>query len=127
MYRIRLSTSSGDGGCFLGSATTDILADMLHHLDYRSKGKWLGGRQFGQDFAIQLDGVGPGLVEVSHEPAVTVRILSYAGRNALNPQFGILPTFAFAISKGVLPRFLQTTNGHPKAVLGSTPKALGVS
>jgi hypothetical protein len=119
--------------CFLVVVVSiGILADMLHHLHDRSKGKRFVGRQLGQHFAIQLDirlvvVVVLVVEQLSHESAVTDRILSNAGRNALNPQFGIFPTFATTISKGVLPRLLQPTDGHSETVFGPAAKALGMS
>ena len=108
-----------------GSSLSATLAAavVFHHLDDRSKGKGLVGRQLRQDFAIQLEFR---LVVASHEMGVPPVVLPHSGLDALDPQLGPLPSFAASVPVGILPRLLEASNGDPKAVLAPSAKALGV-
>jgi hypothetical protein len=66
------------------------------------------------------------LLQRRHESTVIPTVLTGARLNAHDPQFPPLPSLLSSIAVGILPRLLYSTNGNAKAILGTTPIALGV-
>lgn len=96
---------------------------MLHHLDNRSKGKRFVGSKFCEYLPVEFNAR---VLVGTHELRITPRILSNSCLNPLNPKFRPFTTFPAAIAISVLPRFLQPTNCHSKAIFGTTSKTLGL-
>lgn len=71
------------------------------------------GRHFCKYFAIQLDIT---TVEGGNKRRVADSILPGTCRDTLYPQFAPFSLFAFAVSIGVLPRFMDPTNCDTETV-----------
>ena len=69
--------------------------------------------------SVKLD---PWVFVRSHELRIPPRILSNTCLDPLDPKFRPLTSFASTVTISVLPRFLQASDCHPKAVFGTTSK-----
>ena len=64
----------------------------------------------------------PRVLVGTHEFRITPRILSDSCLNSLDPKLRPLTSFSAAVTISVLPRLLQATNCHSKAIFWTTSK-----
>lgn len=63
---------------------------------------------------------------MSEKIGIAPRVLPHTSLNALNPKLVPFSLFSLSVPIGILPRFLDASNGNAKAIFGPSLEAFGV-